>query len=52
MHQLARAVIDENQQTTFIGPIFKPGVVGAINLDQLAQTVTAITGLVHTGFAP
>src|SRR3546814_8273748 len=46
MHQLAGRIIDVNQQRALRPAILKPPVLRAIELDQLAAAVPAVTRLI------
>src|SRR3546814_17358290 len=51
MHQLAGRIIDVNQQRALRPAILKPPVLRAIELDQLAAAVPAVTRLLGPGAA-
>src|SRR3981081_808829 len=45
LHQSAGGVIDEHQKRAGCRPIFEPAMVRAVDLDQLAEVLTAMTRL-------
>src|ERR1700726_5232683 len=45
LHQSAGGVIDEHQKRAGRRPIFEPAMVRAVDLDQLAEMLTAMTRL-------
>ena len=51
MHQPAGGVVDEDQQTAHRSAIFEPTMLGAVDLDQLADAVASIPGLVDLAAA-
>jgi hypothetical protein len=47
LHQLARGVIDEDQQRTGLASLLKPAVITSVDLDQLAIALTPEAWLVE-----
>jgi hypothetical protein len=46
VHELAGRVVDEDEQRAARPAVLEPGVLAAVDLDQLAQAVPAVPGLV------
>ena len=51
LHQPAGRVVDEDEQRARRAAVFEPGVVAAIDLDELAQAGAAVARLVDRGSA-
>jgi hypothetical protein len=51
LHQPAGGVVDEHQQRAHRSPVLEPGVVAAIDLDELAQAGSPVARLVDLGRA-
>ena len=48
VHQPTARVVDKHQQRALRPAILKPPVLATVNLDQLADTIATVTGLVNT----
>lgn len=49
MRNLTGGIINKDQQTVLRGSSFKSVMMRTVNLDQLTQAVTPVSGLVNTG---
>ena len=49
LHQSARRIIDVDQQRAGFGAILEPGVIAAVDLDQLTDAGSAVARLVDLG---